>query len=89
METMLVYILLIALIMPACELLSPPDVGRPQTYRGPAAVTLALGLVFFGLGSVQAPEAPGAWAFRAFYGSLCILTLAAANLFACMERSHA
>ncbi len=84
------YALLIALILPVGSLLATVEAPRGRSdYRGPAAVALALAGVFFGLTLVQPADAPDAWAFRAFYGILCGLTVAAANLLVCLERSHA
>ncbi|WP_337173466.1 hypothetical protein [Paludisphaera sp.] len=92
MGMFLVHALLIALILPLASLLGGPE-GAPSRsrsdYRGPAAVALALAAVFFGLILVHPHDSPDAWAFRAFYGVLCGLTVAAANLFVCLEHSHA
>lgn len=90
MGMFLVYALLIALILPLSSLLATAE-GTPSRsdYRGPAAVALALAAVFFGLVLVHPPDSPDAWAFRVFYGVLCGLTVAAANLFVCLEHSHA
>jgi hypothetical protein len=86
----LVHALLIALILPLGSILATVEDARSQShYRGPAAVALALAAVFLGLVLVQSPDAPDAWAFRAFYGVLCGLTVAAANLFVCLEHSRA
>jgi len=90
MTTILAYVLLIALILPMAALLTTTEGGRVDpTYRAPAAVALALALVFFGLGVVHPIDAPGAWVFRGFYGALSVLTAVAANLFVCLERSQA
>ena len=90
MGMIFVYALLIALILPLGSVLSAVDGDRARSGRlGPTAVALALAAVFFGLAVVQPAAAPDAWAFRAFYGVLCALTVAAANLFVCLERSHA
>lgn len=90
MGMFLVYSLLIALILPLGSMLATVEDARSRSdYRGPAAVALALAAVFLGLVLVQSPEAPDAWVFRAFYGVLCGLTVAAANFFVCLERSHA
>lgn len=90
MGMFLLYALLIALILPLGCMLANVDGTRSRSdYRGPAAVALALAAVFFGLTLIQPGDAPDAWAFRAFYGALCGLTVAAANLFVCLEHSHA
>jgi hypothetical protein len=90
MGMFLVYALLIALILPLGSLLGMAEGGPSRSdYRGPAAVALALAFVFFGLVFVHPPDSPDGWAFRAFYGVLCALTVAAANLFVCLEQSHA
>ncbi|AMV36913.1 hypothetical protein [Planctomyces sp. SH-PL62] len=90
MGTVLAYALVIALILPLSVLLATSEEGRStSTYRAPAAVALALGAVFFALGYIHPADASGAWLFRAFYGSLCVITVAAANLLVCLERSHA
>ena len=90
MTTIFVHVLLIALILPLGVLLATHDDGRAATnYRAPAAVVLALAVVFFALGALHPVDAPGAWAFRGFYGGLAALTAAAANLLVCLERSQA
>ncbi len=90
MATVLAYALVIALILPLGMLLANADEGRSTSaYRAPAAVALALGVVFFALVFIHPGEAPGAWAFRAFYGALCCVAVAAANLLVCLEQSHA
>lgn len=90
MGTVLAYALILALLLPLGVLLATSEEARPtSSYRAPAAVALALGTLFFALGFVQPPDAPGAWLFRAFYGSLCVVTVAAANFLVCLEQSHA
>ncbi|MDG3006362.1 hypothetical protein [Paludisphaera mucosa] len=89
MGTIFVYALLIALILPLSVLLASPEEGRStRSYRTPAVVALALGAVFFALGFIHPTDAPGAWLFRAFYGALCTLTVAAANVLVCLEPSR-
>ncbi|WP_165244419.1 hypothetical protein [Paludisphaera soli] len=90
MTTVLAYALVIALILPLAVLLANVEQGRSTSvYRAPAAVALALAVVFFALGFIHPADAPGAWLFRAFYGTLCFITVAAANLLVCLEQSHA
>ena len=89
MGTMLGYILLIAAILPLSALLAPPEDDGSMNQRGPVVVVLALGALFFALGSVHPADAPGAWVFRAFYETLCLIAAATANFLACLDRSHA
>lgn len=90
MAMFFLYALLIALILPLGSMLATVEGVRARSdYRGPAAVALALAGVFFGLTLIQPGDGPDAWAFRAFYGVLCGLTVVAANLLVCLERSHA
>ncbi|WP_165063774.1 hypothetical protein [Paludisphaera rhizosphaerae] len=89
MGTMLAYVLLIAAILPLSALLAPPENDEYRTYRAGAVVVLALGVLFFALGSVHPVDAPGAWAFRIFYGSLCLATAVVANLLTFLEQSNA
>lgn len=88
MGTMLAYILLIAAILPLSALLSPPENDGSTGHHGAVLVVLALGALFFTLGSVHPAGAPGAWAFRAFYGILGLVAVIGANVLACVEWSH-
>jgi hypothetical protein len=90
MANVLAYALVIALILPLSVLLAGAEQGRSTSaYRAPAAVALALGVLFFALGTIHPADSPGSGLFRAFYGALCFVTVAAANLLVCLEQSHA
>lgn len=90
MEAMLSGAPVVALLLSlALQVATASDWGGPSNFRTHSLLAMALGALFLALGSAVAREAPGEWAFRLFYATLCMASLALSNWFALLEARRA
>ncbi len=91
MGMLLVFTLLVILIVPFSSMLTSVEGVQARTnHHWLALAALLVTSIFFGFALFLPADPIDAWGFQAFYGALCVLTVAAASVFIHLEhpRDH-